>query len=746
MKNYPYQAFDHYVLRTPLLPLSLYKELTNEDQIDIECFKRLYAKNEVIREAIFLASPALHKRLKKWCSNEISDKKENERLTYALLKYISRMCSRCTPFGLFAGTGLGHFAEDTTIELDRYERFSRHTRLDMNYLIALSQNLAKNPVVRQQLHFYPNSSLYWIGNEWRYIEYHYKNNKRVHQVVSLEDTDYLSVVISASEQGALLSELARLLAKDDISIEEASEFIEELVNNQFLISELEPSLSGPEFSTQLMTCLKKLKHIHPLIKTLNLAEEGIQQLDKNLGNDSEEYLRITSSLKTLDTSFELKYMFQTDLVLSLKKNTLSTLVRDKVLKALALLVKVSPPMEETALKQFGKALYERFEKREVSLARALDVESGVGYKQNQGSGDVNPFIDDIIAPMSQKQHFKRLNLTAAQQILHQKLTESIKAGKRVIQLKDTDFENFDLNWEDLSDTLPTMLQLVKEGDQEKIALSGFGGSSAVNLMARFCHGDQYIYEHALEIVEKEEALNPDQMLAEIVHLPEARVGNVLMRPPLRNYEIPYLAKSILPAENQIPIGDLMVSARSDGTVRLRSVSKDKEVIPRLSNAHNFSNGSLPVYHFLADFQIQGKRLPGFGWGFLSELYHHLPRIEYEGIILSKARWTMKKEAIADMISKSPDDQELAKALDRWKEEYQIPHYVLLVESDNELLVNTQNLTSVRMLLNEVKKKKQFKLSEFFHAEDTVVKQGSNSYTNQVLLSFVNTQKRKNTDS
>jgi len=612
----------------------------------------------------------------------------------------------------------------------------------MNYLIALSQNLAKEPSIKKQLLFYPNSSLYRIGNEWRYIEYYYKNNRRIHQMVSLEDDDYLRTIISAVKPGAYLNDLAECLVDDEITMEDASAFIDELVNSQLLISELEPSVSGPEFSVQLITCLKKLKGIDSLIKTIVQANQQVQSLDKKLGNPAEGYRKITDSLKKLGTKFELKHMFQTDMVLQLKENQLSEGIRDKALKAMAIMTKITPPRDETILSQFGKAFYERFENREVPLARALDVEVGVGYKQNQGSGDVNHLIDDIITLSNQKKHTSSISLTAAQQVLHQKLIESIELQHRVIQLNDKDFEQFRANWEGLTDTLPAMAQVIQEGDEEKIFVSGFGGSSAANLLARFCHGDKELDLHTRHIVAQELNINPDKILAEIVHLPEARVGNVLMRPALRDYEIPYLAKSILPTENQLNIDDLVVSARPDGTVTLKSLSKKKEVIPRLSNAHNFSNQSLPIYNFLADLQTQGKRMPGFGWGGLAELYKFLPRVEFEGIILSKAQWTISKKDIENMTKAGDNDSKLKGALELWKKTNQIPQYVLLIESDNELLINTQNLTAVRMLLNEVKKKAQFKLSEFLHAGDTIVNQGANQYTNQVIMSFVNTQKLK----
>ncbi|WP_410575987.1 lantibiotic dehydratase, partial [Bacillus sp. SIMBA_006] len=77
---------------------------------------------------------------------------------------------------------------------------------------------------------------------------------------------------------------------------------------------------------------------------------------------------------------------------------------------------------------------------------------------------------------------------------------------------------------------------------------------------------------------------------------------------------------------------------------LRSQKHNKEVRPYLTNAHNYSSDSLPVYHFLSDlyFQTHCSDL-GFHWGGLKRVYRFLPRVEYKNIILEKARWQVIKE-------------------------------------------------------------------------------------------------------
>ena len=127
------------------------------------------------------------------------------------------------------------------------------------------------------------------------------------------------------------------------------------------------------------------------------------------------------------------------------------------------------------------------------------------------------------------------------------------------------------------------------------------GVSAANLLSRFAHLDTEIEKLVKDISRKESELVADGILAEIVHLPGSRVGNILSRPHLREYEIVYLANSDLVEEKKIYIDDLMLSYRG-GELVLRSKRLNRRIIPRLTSAHNYYNDTLPVYRFLCDMQ------------------------------------------------------------------------------------------------------------------------------------------------
>ena len=135
----------------------------------------------------------------------------------------------------------------------------------------------------------------------------------------------------------------------------------------------------------------------------------------------------------------------------------------------------------------------------------------------------------------------------------------------------------------------------------QVYVGGASGPSGARLLGRFCHADELLWRQTETHLRAEEAQQPGAVYAEIVHLPQGRIGNILSRPVLREYEIPFLGRSGAPEERQIPITDLLVSVRGNQIV-LRSRRLQREIVPRLSSAHNFTNRSLGVYRFLCTLQ------------------------------------------------------------------------------------------------------------------------------------------------
>lgn len=740
MKKQKYNCTNKYILRSPLLPLNFFYKFTEKrGNIDDTEFVELF-NSEVVREAIYLASPALYDQFEKFVNGKIINTDKRERLRNSVLKYISRMSSRCTPYGLFAGCSVGEFDEHTDVTLNDVSKYKRHTRLDMNFVVFLSYEIIKNPDIRNKLRFYPNSSLYKIKDKFRYIEYYYRNNHRHYDIVAVDSSEYLEKIIHHSSSGLFIDDIVNLITDEDITKDIASEFVEELIETQVLVSELEPSVSGLEFTNQIISILKERIGENQYNDFLHFISNQLNTIDLNIGNDVSRYTEINKFIENKDINFDLKYLFQCDLTLTNKSNTINKKILNQIINAVYFLNKIKKNRQKNNLDSFREAFLERYEGHEMPLLKVLDPEIGIGYGRNMQANDDNPLIDDLYIPQHQSfQVEKELKWSPIDDKIQEKIILAIKNNEHIVTLEDKDFDflpNVPIN--ELPQTISFLIEVVKENANYKVKLNGGGGGSGANLLARFCHGDIALEKYVQDIINIETA-STDKIIAEIVHLPEARVGNILARPDFREYEIPYLARSVKRTENQILLDDLMVSIWGNNII-LRSKKHQKEVLPRLTNAHNFSNNNaLPIYHFLCDIQSQtSKGYAGvyFDMSQFDHLYTFIPRIEYKNIILSYATWNIDTLELKPLITAKTDEL-ILKEIKRLKKILQLPSLLLIAEGDNELLVNTENLSSIKMLIETIKNRPFIKLNEFiFNEKNLIVKDSKgNGYTNEIILTL-----------
>lgn len=746
MKNkIPYTNFKNYVLRTPLMPLNTFLDLTSKKNITEDELK-LFCKSSEVKEAIFLASPILYNELEKWLNDDLNDNERKIKLQLSLFKYITRMTSRSTPFGLFAGCSVGEIADETHIELKHFSFNNRKTRLDMDYLINLSKNLINNTKIKSKLKFYPNTTIYEIGEQYRYLEYNNSNINRIHELIAVEKSGYLEKILNKASHGYSINNLAKTIVDKDITIAEAENYILQLIDNQILISELEPAITGEDFLNQIKSILIKIEDTNNTVLIINNIVNKLKEIDKKIGNNIEKYSSLIEQLEKLNTEINPKFLFQTDLVVETDKNKIDKKIIDKVKKCIVFLNALTNFSRNNSLKKFKKSFYERYEDLEVNLSDALDSESGIGYGKKQTTNTSNPLIDGIeLQNYNSKMSYKHVKWLDIYYMFQDKILQAYKNNDHIIKLKNTDFQHLKPDWNDIPDTISCMIELFEEKGEEKIRLRMLGvGSSASNLLARFSHCDKKLKKHIENITRIEKKINNDKIIAEIVHLPKSRIGNVIMRPDFHAYEIPYLAKSCKPKEKQIPINDLIISAKNNKKLVLKSKKHNREVIPRLTNAHNFSNDSLPIYHFLSDMQTQNKRRGlGFYLGEVLTNIQFVPRIEYDNIVLQNATWNLKRNHIKELLTNITNTDDIFfNKIKEFKTKFNLPKLVSYINGENKLLINLDNIMSVKILLQAVKKHPSFTLQEFLYDKSPVLCD-NNYYKNEIILAFYNEERLKN---
>jgi len=727
MRKIPYNLFDNYYLRTPVRPLDYYFNFLKE------CNFRKLLDDKFFIEAIYLASPNLYYQALKWKEGRLKDSKKEKLLKIALLKYVARISSRCTPFGLFAACSIGEFSYKTDIEINSLNRFRRITKFDMSFLDKLFVNLSTKTGIDEHLTYFPNTSLYETVNGIRYVEYIIENDKRVYYLQEVEKSIHLKKILNKSKGGATIVDLTLEVVDEDISNFEARKFIRNLIENQILISELEISLTGESYFQRLINFFKKninFKSVYILLKELELK---ISFLDKNFGNDINLYDSIFNDLKKFKIDYEKKYLLQTDTFLATTKNILDRRLKNDLYKVMYFYNKISFKKSNYFLDNFKEQFLKRYDRREIPINLALDSEFGIGYgiKRN----DNNTLIDDLIFQKDLK-YEQKIVWSKFDDLILKKLIKCYENETKILNLCLDDVNDYSFNWDDLPDTFSAVVEVVKEGLKDKIHIKGIGGSSAVNLLGRFSKGDIKLSRYVKNICEIEAEINSNKIIAEVIHLPQSRTGNVLHRPNFRKFEIPYLGCASVKTESIIPLEDIIVSVKNNRII-LKSKKFNKEIIPRLSNAHNYNLDSLPIYSFLCDLQSQNLRSSiGFEWNVILTRNAYLPRVQLDDIILSKARWNIKTKDFLKLFKDEPLDKNY------FKNKYKLPRYVELIEGDNNLLIDTINKSSVEMLIQTVKNKNNFLLNEFLFDDETIVNDRINNYCNQFIVSFYNNSKLK----
>ncbi|WP_367866118.1 lantibiotic dehydratase [Pedobacter sp. WC2423] len=714
------KSYSFVLLRTPLQSLNLANDFSAERQT-------------LLQEGIYLSSPEFWKELLK--ENDLTAK-EKEKLELSFAKYWLRSCSRCTPYGTLAGVKLIAIkAEETNLQLDHADQHIRSVRLDMNYLNEMITYLNTVPEIVSQLKFYTNNSLYELPDSYRYATYSLIDTQRVYELTSIKKTNYITDILLTAQKGATLESLAQILkSHENISLEEAAEFIADMVDSQLILSDLEPCVTGKDPLNVLIEQLETLHQVDELLLKL----KGIQQLIKNPKAGVGYYKEIEDSLKALDFPIQIpSNLLQTDLFFAAKAHTIDQSIIDRILKQTEDLYALSLSGEGRDLNNFKSKFSARYEFEEVPLSFALDAELGIGYAgSDQSSAGENSLVENLTlkGPVAAK----TINFDYIQEFVLHKHNDYLQHQKTTIEITEEELKSFKpkvTNYK-FSNSLHLMGSLLKSGgklDAENFIfeLSSFGGTSSGNLLSRFAHGDQQLCDFTKEILKEEEKEFPDHIYADIVHLPQARVGNVLLRPLLRNYEIPYIGKSGLTAENQIPVEDIMVCVKNN-KVLLRSRKHNKYIIPKLTSAHNFSTRSLPVYKFLCDLQTQGQAQPdAWNWGVLSSLTY-LPRVVYKNLIVRKARWILKKEELPAIPKERNEYLNYCRAL---RIQYHIPQKVAYVEHDNKLLIDLEELAGADLFIHYLKRYESVQLEEFLFTNENciVCDANGNPHTNELII-------------
>jgi thiopeptide-type bacteriocin biosynthesis protein len=753
-RSFSFQSSRFFVVRLPLFPLdalvrwgegarapaalaqgeAALEAAVAGDRQRLVAGLRAHLEQPAVREALFVASPSLDEAL--------TTDLDGPGVTSIVARYFARLTARATPFGLFASTGVGAVVPGSGLRLDPDGPLVRHTRLDMEYVSALADALERRPEVRTQLRFAPNSSLHELAGQLRVIEGRLDpvTGDRRNDLVAIEATASVRAVVLAAAGGATPPVLAGALvaARPGVSPEQAAGFVASLIDSRVLVSELAPAVTGANPLDEMIATLARLPDQAGVTAVLARVRDGLAALDRDgLGVAPVRYRAIAAELAALPAPVELRRLFQVDLYRQDPRATLGEAVLAEISAAVEVLTRIGATPAPAGLARFRERFAERYEQRAVPLVEALDEDLGIGFPAAEGLwSDPAPLLDGLEFPSGPAGDAP---FTAADAW---KLRRLLGAGAAPIwSLDEEDLTALARPAAPLPDAFAVLATLAAPApealDQGEytVMLRGASGPSGARLFGRFCHGHPVLRTEVEAHLRAEEARRPDAIFAEVVHLPQGRLGNILCRPALRAHEIAYLAR---PGAEAIPLTDLLVSL-VNGRVVLHSRRLGREVIPRLTSAHAVGPGDLPLYRFLT--ALQGQDLPlsfAWSWGPLAAA-PRLPRVTLGRVVLAPATWTFRAAELASLVEARGAARFRAAA--ELRQGHGLPRWIAVGDSDQRLVLDLDNVLAVDSFaeLARARDRQEVTVQELYPAPETSCVRGAGGrYTHEIVIPFVRT--------
>jgi len=171
-------------------------------------------------------------------------------------------------------------------------------------------------------------------------------------------------------------------------------------------------------------------------------------------------------------------------------------------------------------------------------------------------------------------------------------------------------------------------------------------------------------------------------------------------------------------------------------VKLWSKRLEKQIIPQLSSAHNYTSNYLSIYKFLSLVQRQTVAPPLLSLPTSQSKASFVPRIMLDNLILSEKTWRVPREELNSLIKNTEIDLTKLAALQKL---YHLDDIVSYAVHDNILQLNLQNIVMLEILLAETSGQNLVELKEVLISQYQTPLQSSNGewYANELIIPFFN---------
>jgi hypothetical protein len=640
----------------------------------------------VVRAAVAYASPDLDDALDRWEPGEPAPR--------GLVGYAVRMAGRAVPFGLFAGCASGAVEGTPAYRLGP-ERSVR-ARLDVAAAEALATSAGG-------VRYVPNGTLHAAAGRLRLVERVADGAAVRYHPLAVEPNDAIDAVLDAARDGATLDVLATALVDGEVTYDDAYGFVTALADAQLLVPDVAVVTGEVEGPGEL-----RAFEASPSRETLRDAVAAVRAR-VDVPRDRAVHVDLARP-----GSFVLG-----DEVLAEARRAVDVLHR---------LYRETP--DDADLAAFAERFAARYGDAEVPLLPVLDPEHGIGYGAPPALATAGA---PLLAGFNPAPSTDGPAWTPIDHHLVDLLSRALRDGATRIEVPPGELHSLrnqrprplPPSVAVLATVAARSAEAVAAGDF-RLVVHGVEGPNAVAAFARFAPLDDGLDALARAHVAAERS---HAVLAEVVHLPERRSGNVAVRPRLRDAEIPVLAGSAAP--DRVAPADLRVSV-ADGRVVLRDAD-GREVVPRLSAPHEAATSALPLYRFLAAVQRDGVAgTLRWSWGQV-ESAPYLPRVVVGRLVLARAKWRWFRAELREVRGARTPAARYA-AVQRLREAWGLPRWAALARGATEVPLDLDGVAASELLAHEARRAGQVTVRELLPGPDELCLEGPDGrYAHEVVL-------------
>ena len=513
-------------------------------------------------------------------------------------------------------------------------------------------------------------------------------------------------------RSVLFSDLVQELSKrnPEVPLEVIEAFLNQLLENEFLLSELRPPMVNTDALTYVLGILDHIeggREAEDYQNHLATIQRDIARYNTDkIGVGLADFNAITEKMQSLHKSDNY---LQVDLRANTDCNVLSSELEQELEEFVAAMLKITP--EYRVPDEYAAYIDQFIEKygfsAEVPVLELLDIDCGLGAPSYYAQGAVrHP------APKRQESQ-KELRL---KWVLKSKTMLALKDGQRSFELTDQDIgyiagnekPNSPDSPEDFLPSFELFLMAHPHKNSETQYTFTIAPAFASNGLGKGLGRFRDMFSEAETAGFREQFKRQKERLSghvfvEIAEVPErGRTSNVAMNESDCDYQLMFSANNC-EGKERISIDDLYVSVDPSGKqFVIRSKRLNKKVLLTSSSMLNPNFGSNAL-RFLKEVSSKHRYDPITAFSsVIDSSDEYSPRISYRHIIVKPETWVITK----DVLDWSDDKEEtFLPRFQAFREKWDMPRYVLLTHYDNRLLFDLENSMHLHEIFNIVKKQR-----------------------------------------